>query len=159
MRVYLEGRRVSGDSRYRDATPLAGCLGQQVVCLTTIGESTSLRALQAELVETYGAQLSFHFFGDTYTRWYWLTTHDPRATKDQAIATLKEYAGLRDARVTAFGDGLNDIRMFAAADKSIAVANAEEELKRHAHLVIGSNEEDSVVRYLTTQWQRPRTAG
>jgi hypothetical protein len=53
--------------------------------------------------------------------------------------------------LTVFGDQMNDLTMFGAAAHAIAVANAREELKRHATEVIGSNEEDSVVRYILGQ--------
>jgi 5-amino-6-(5-phospho-D-ribitylamino)uracil phosphatase len=150
MRTYLDGRHASGDHRYRPATTLRDCLGQQVVCFTTIGEAEPLKELHARLSQTYQGQLSFHFFKDNYTPWHWLTAHDPRATKDQGIAALKEHAGIGDMHLTVFGDGLNDIGMFSAADTAVAVANADDELKRHADQIIGTNEEDSVVRYLTT---------
>lgn len=43
--------------------------------------------------------------------------------------------------------------MFQMADRSIAVSNATAELKAYATQVIGSNEEDSVVKYLLDHWK------
>ena len=50
--------------------------------------------------------------------------------------------------VVAFGDGKNDLEMFAFADEAYAMANAVEELKAIATGVIGSNDEDGVARWL-----------
>ena len=51
-------------------------------------------------------------------------------------------------KVVAFGDNLNDLPMFEAADVRIAVGNAREELKAAADAVIGTNAEDGAARWL-----------
>ncbi len=43
---------------------------------------------------------------------------------------------------------MNDIGMFRAATHAVAVENAKTELKALAHETIGSNQEESVVRWL-----------
>lgn len=86
--------------------------------------------------------------------WYWLTVHDHRATKDQAIRILLEEWGLDGSELVVFGDSSNDIKMFQVADHAIAVANATDELKRYATQVIGSNNEDSVIKFIRDDWQR-----
>lgn len=80
--------------------------------------------------------------------WYWLTAHDYRATKDQGIKTVLDRLGFSPNELTVFGDNANDIKMFKLAGKAIAVNNATQELKSYASEVIGSNEEDSVVKYI-----------
>ena len=55
-------------------------------------------------------------------------------------------------KVVSFGDNLNDIEMFKASDEAYAVSNACEELKEIATGVIGSNDEDSVARYILTHF-------
>ena len=47
-----------------------------------------------------------------------------------------------------FGDSVNDLPMFKAADEAYAVSNALDELKNVATAVIGSNEEDAVASSL-----------
>jgi hydroxymethylpyrimidine pyrophosphatase-like HAD family hydrolase len=44
--------------------------------------------------------------------------------------------------------------MFKTASRSVAVANAEAELKNHATCVVGTNEEDSVVKYIENEWEK-----
>ncbi len=67
-------------------------------------------------------------------------------SKSSAIARLKELLGCE--RVVAFGDGLNDLDMFRAADECYAVENAHPKLKECATAVIGSNTSDGVARWL-----------
>ena len=44
--------------------------------------------------------------------------------------------------------------MFKIANHAIAVANADAELKSYATLEIGSNREDSVVKYIYHNWSK-----
>ena len=67
-------------------------------------------------------------------------------TKAKAILKMKEQYGFR--KVVAFGDSVNDMPMFRAADEAYAVSNALEALKEIATGVIGSNDEDAVARFL-----------
>jgi len=80
--------------------------------------------------------------------WYWLTIYSNFATKDQAIDTLIKNYNLNNMEVIAFGDNTNDIKMLKYASKGIAVENACPEVKDIADLIIGSNEDDSVIKYI-----------
>lgn len=75
---------------------------------------------------------------------YYLEVCSDRASKYNAVMFLRKTCGFR--RVRAFGDNLNDLPLFRAADEGYAVANAREELKAAATAVIGSNTEDGVAR-------------
>ena len=70
------------------------------------------------------------------------------ANKGAALLALASRLGLDRSQVMAFGDGLNDIELFESADEAYAVENAVPELKKLATAVIGSNEEDSVAKWL-----------
>lgn len=65
-----------------------------------------------------------------------------KASKAEALARLKSMCGAD--RVVAFGDNLNDLPMLRAADVSVAVGNAVDEVKREADIIIGPNTADSV---------------
>lgn len=71
-----------------------------------------------------------------------------QAGKDRAMQTIAAHYGIRAADTLAFGDDLNDLAMFAAAGCSLAMGNAPDEVKRAADVVILSNDEDGVARYL-----------
>ena len=60
--------------------------------------------------------------------------------------------GLEACRLVVFGDEVNDIGMFKAADEALAVANAIPAAKEHATEIIDSNEEDGVARYISGRW-------
>ncbi len=60
--------------------------------------------------------------------------------------------GLEDRRLVVFGDQVNDLDMFKAADEALAVANAIPALKQQATEIIDTNEEDGVARYISTHW-------
>lgn len=154
MHWYLNDRLAHKDRRWRGATnDLASSLREQVVCLTLVAEEQALAELQGVILEEHGSAVVTYLFANQYSPgWHWLTVHDRRATKDQAINVLLENYGLGGSEVVVFGDQGNDLKMFQRADRAIAVGNATDELKRHADLIIGPNEEDSVVSFLRTDW-------
>lgn len=67
-------------------------------------------------------------------------------SKAAAALRLKESVGAD--RIVAFGDNLNDLPMFGAADVAVAVGNAMPEVKEAADIVIGRNTEDAVARFI-----------
>ena len=77
-----------------------------------------------------------------------------QATKAQAVLELKERLGCQ--KVVCFGDGINDLPMFAAAEEGYAVANACQALKDAASAVIDSAEQDGVAKKLLELWNKER---
>jgi hypothetical protein len=63
----------------------------------------------------------------------------PGATKGLGLAKLAKIYGVAPENVMAIGDSHNDIGMLEFAGTRVAVANAEEELKRVAQYVVGKN--------------------
>jgi len=154
MDWYLNDRIANRDRRFRCIEDLTHSFQEQVVCLTVIGAREDLSELDIAIQEQHEDMVETHLFENQYSPgWYWLTTHDRRATKVQAIRTLMENHGLSEDDLIVFGDHINDIKIFKTASQSIAVANAAAELKRHATHVIGSNQEDSVVKYIHAHWR------
>ena len=93
------------------------------------------------------------FFGQpgyvTYWEEYWVEICPQNCTKAKAILKMKERYGFQKAVV--FGDSVNDLPMFRAADEAYAVDNALEELKGIATGVIGRNDEDAVAHFLESR--------
>ena len=89
------------------------------------------------------------FQKDTYWDEYWVEVCPRNCTKAKAILKMKEQYGFR--KVVAFGDSVNDMPMFRAADEAYAVSNALEALKEIATGVIGGNNEDAVARVLESR--------
>ena len=98
------------------------------------------------LYERYRDTFQCVYSRDIYGGEQWLEIMPRQATKAGAMLELKQMLGCD--RVVCFGDGLNDLSLFAAADEGYAVANAVGELKQAATAVIGGNDEDGVARWL-----------
>ena len=91
--------------------------------------------------------LRAEFYQDIYSKdsWY-LEVCAMKASKQNAVAYLRKVYGFD--RVVCFGDNMNDLPMFEAADVRIAVSNAKAEVKARADVIIGSHEEDSVAKWI-----------
>lgn len=81
----------------------------------------------------------------------WLDIHHSMGSKGNAITTLREELGFD--QVVVFGDGDNDLSMFACADEAYAPANADDEVKAAASRVIGHHDEDGVARFLRQRFE------
>lgn len=86
------------------------------------------------------------FYADNYTDCNFLETMNSSISKGTAAKEIKKLTGAD--RIIAFGDNLNDIPLFKAADEAYAVSNAHDELKKIATGVIDSNNNDAVVRFI-----------
>ena len=149
MHWWLKDREASRDPRLRRLVDATLALREQVVCLTGIGPLALLTDIAARIRETFAGLIELHVFENWYSPgWHWLTVHDRRASKGQAVRELMRLRGLGDRRVVAFGDQTNDLALLAAADEAVAVRNAIPEVLAIATQVIGSNEEDSVIEYI-----------
>ena len=76
----------------------------------------------------------------------WMDIHHSNGSKGNGITTLREEMGYDN--IVVFGDGDNDLSMFAVADEAYATANADDEVKAEATEVIGHHDEDGVARFL-----------
>ena len=88
---------------------------------------------------------------DIYSGEQWLEIMPKNASKANAIAQLKRLLGCD--RLVVFGDGVNDVDMFALADEAYAVRNAMPELKEIATAVIEDNDHDGVAKWLSEHVQ------
>ena len=76
----------------------------------------------------------------------------PGVNKAAAIRRLARHTGAD--RVVVFGDNLNDLPMMREADLSVAVANGLPEVRSEAGLVIGSNNDDSVAKFISYDFKK-----
>lgn len=152
---FLDERLSVGDPRLRHSARLQDELRDPVVTFMLIEREAPLRDLQAAITELCGDAVETHLAEDLYCPgWPWLTVHDKRASKDQAIQTLTERYGLAEREIVVFGDHVNDVTMLRAAHRGIAMGNAIDAVKREAHTVIGSHHVDSVVDFIEGDWRR-----
>lgn len=90
------------------------------------------------------------FYHDIYGDEWYLEVFSAAASKESGVRYLREKYGFE--KISAFGDNLNDLPMFAAADEKIAVSNAAEELLKISDKVIGANTDDGVAKYLEEEF-------
>ena len=149
MQWYHDNRVVGKDKRLREVGDLPRIFSDRVVAFTVINRYEELKGLAGEIADEFSGRLETHFFDNPYSPgWWWLTIHDKKACKSIAVKELAEYAGFSPGDIVVFGDNLNDVKMFKAAARAIAVENATSQIRQYATEVIGSNEEDSVVKYI-----------
>jgi hydroxymethylpyrimidine pyrophosphatase-like HAD family hydrolase len=89
--------------------------------------------------------------------WSEVVVQSPLATKGAAILELRHRLDL-DGEITVCGDHVNDLPMFAVADRRIAPGNAQPAVRAAASVVTGTNDHDGVVTYLADQLAISRRA-
>lgn len=122
---------------------------EKVLSVSVINRFDVIQKVREELQLRYKNILHCHFYEELYHRgWYWAVFTNKLATKDQALKSMFEQYGYDVNETTAFGDSHSDKSMLQLVKHKIAVANADKRLIEVATEVIGSNEEDSVVKYM-----------
>lgn len=152
MQIYFDDHRASGDRRIRDIADLRDCLTEHVMCFTLIEPFERLEPIIEAIEQLFSKDIKLTHMVDHYRPGYhWLTLHAINATKANGIQSLVEHYHWHDWELVVFGDQVNDISMFQKAHRGIAVGNAVDALKQEADLVIGTNEENSVVRFIANE--------
>lgn len=86
---------------------------------------------------------------DAVTSGYgWIDIYSDNGGKGTAIQYLQNKYGIAVENTIAFGDSLNDEPMMEFAHYSVAMDNADDELKSVCNYVIGNNEDQSVISIL-----------
>jgi len=115
------------------------------------GYETQLRPLYETIKQTFGDRVEAKLSPEKYGGGWFLTILHPEGDKSHALAKVIDYLGKHPEDVTVFGDSVNDVGMFQLAGTSVAVANALDEVKAVADVVLPhSNDEDAVAHYLHT---------
>ncbi len=137
---FLDTRR--GDGRDRPCTLQSELFCGEIFHFSCIDTQEKLFPLYQKLKDKFYCV----YYVEKYGGKQWLEVQPREATKANAVLKLKEI--LDCDRVVCFGDGKNDLPMFEIADECYAVCNADEELKKAATGIIGSNEDDGVAKWL-----------
>lgn len=143
---FVDSRR--GDPRDTPVDNNDMLLRKGIFYFTCIDSSEKLEPLFAK----YRTSFTCVYSKDIYSGAQWLEIMPKEATKAHAARQLKQLLGCN--RIVAFGDAVNDLPLFDAADECYAVANAAPELKARATGVIGCNNEDGVARWLDENWHQ-----
>jgi hydroxymethylpyrimidine pyrophosphatase-like HAD family hydrolase len=101
------------------------------------------------LEKIFGSELEYKLSPEKYSDGWFLTILHPEGDKAHALQKVVDHMGRDTSDVTVFGDSVNDIGMFKLAGTSVAVANALDEVKEVADVILPhSNDEDGVAKYL-----------
>jgi Cof subfamily protein (haloacid dehalogenase superfamily) len=122
---------------------------EQNLKIVYFGYEEQLRPLYEAIKYTFGSTVEAKLSPEKYGGGWFLTLLHPEGDKAHALKKVMEYLERDLQEVTVFGDSINDIGMFSLAGTSVAVANALDEVKAVADVVLPhSNDEDGVAKYL-----------
>ncbi len=122
---------------------------EQNLKIVYFGYEAQLRPLYEAIKQTFGNTVEAKLSPEKYGGGWFLTILHPEGDKSHALAKVIDYLGKYPENVTVFGDSVNDLGMFSLAGTSVAVANALDEVKAVADVVLPhSNDEDAVAHYL-----------
>lgn len=138
---YVNSHR--GDKRLREADSFEELFAGEIFYFTVLNPSKT-ELMDSVFTEENGFAKNIQ--RDTYDNYIWYEIYDKTASKANAAKQVREMVNADE--LICFGDNLNDISMLQAADVGVAVENAVEELKRHADLVVESNENDGVAKFI-----------
>lgn len=114
-----------------------------------MGDEVLLRELTLHIEKIFGDNLKYILAPEAYIGCYFLTILHKDADKSHGIRSVSEYMGFDLEKLTVFGDNFNDVGMFELARYAVAVANAQDGVKKLANIVLPhTNDEDAVAKYL-----------
>ncbi len=139
LQNYKNDKRILGIERLRGL--------EHNLKIVYLGDEATLSAIEKEIKKEFDVESKLA--KDPYQECHFLTFLHPKGDKAHALEKLEEIMDIPQEAVTTFGDSHNDIGMFQRSGKAVAVANALEEVKKHADVVLEwSNDEEAVARYL-----------
>ncbi len=141
VKSYVHSRR--GDKRLRPVSGYKELFEGEIFYFTVIDPRDTV-LLDKTFTEENG--FSRNVQKDTYDDMIWYEIYDRSASKANAVRQLAELIGADE--LVCFGDNFNDISMIEAADIGVAVENAADALKNAADIIIGSNNNDGVARFI-----------
>ena len=106
-------------------------------------------ALLSLLKRDFASEIEIKSTLDPYYKCYFTTILHKEGDKAHALKKLEAIEEVSIEKTTVFGDSHNDLGLFSVAGVKIAVANAIDELKEKADIILPwSNDEDAVAKYL-----------
>jgi len=148
-RWYFDELKMTSGKEPPFYTEIDEILKNRIVTFTYIGKEREIDQILSSLPDDLKEKLFYHHYENLYNKGsYWLNIQDKSSTKENAIIQLRKEMNLEDSELVVFGDSKNDIGMMKIADIAVAVENAIPEVKKMADVIIGSNDEDSVCRFI-----------
>lgn len=118
----------------------------EAMLIFCMGKYDDLRTI-ADCIDAEGINCTYNCYRDIFNSEDGIIdVYTKGTTKAQAVKELATKIGAE--RIVVFGDNLNDIPMMQIADCSVAVSNAYDEVKAVCDEVTGSNDNDSVAKWI-----------
>jgi hypothetical protein len=118
------------DERHLPLEPIAAMPGNvHVINLSGMGPAADISTVVNSVAEEDGL-VAYTGTAIQSQGLSWMDIHHSQGSKGNGINTLREELGFND--IIVFGDGDNDLSMFAVADECYATANADDEVKGRA---------------------------
>ncbi|MEX1030667.1 MAG: HAD hydrolase family protein [Paenibacillaceae bacterium] len=141
------------DPRFREVEQLNCPDTHRTLIITYIGLLDELEKIHTYISGIFKNQVHSHLMKDQYIPdHYFLEFSHAMANKQEGLYLWSKLVGCEVTEVTVFGDNLNDIGLFRAAGKKIAVSNAHPQILEMADQVVESNNDDGVARYLSDRF-------
>ena len=145
IRDFVEERKARYYKAFRRVDSFADVPPENVIYFTLLDSYERVKPVHDALSGLTGITMTM--YNDIYdaSLWY-LEIFSEEASKRRAVEFLRKEYGFE--HITGFGDNLNDLPLFEACDRRVAVENAKPEVKAAADFVCGANESDGVVKWI-----------
>jgi Cof subfamily protein (haloacid dehalogenase superfamily) len=111
-------------------------------CLMT-GPGTKLEKVEADMKEAFGDRINVY-----RSEPFFLELMPKDIDKAYSLSHLLDYLGLSKEQMISCGDGYNDLSMIQYAGMGVAMANAQEIVKKAADYITLSNDEDGIAHVI-----------
>lgn len=146
---YINERIALKDRRMKKVFSVEPFLEEKILSFLVIDRKEPLEILKQEMCKQMSGDCVIQMQENpNQPGWYWLFAENKNATKGRAVEILANSMKIPLQDVVAFGDELNDLSMLEKVGRFVATANARTVIKQKAQLVLGSCQDDSVMKYL-----------
>lgn len=128
---------------HRKVEDLKKTVDRDAVKCMLLEEPSYLKKVEEELKKEYGNKYSI-----AISKPFFLEVTKLGVDKGTAVKKLADILGIKIEEVIAAGDSFNDLPMLKAAGTSIAVANAQPEIKEIVDFVVSSNDEGGMAELI-----------
>lgn len=144
MRSWLELTQAS----VRRVADLARGGHEHTVRIGIVASPEEIDEVRVVLDARFVGRLFYHSIFVPAQRVQVLEAFDPSVNKWEGVLHVARHHGIDPTRIIAIGDDVNDLHMIENAGLGVAMGNARPEVQQKARLVIGSNREEGLARFL-----------
>ena len=145
QQMFMDVRIKTGDKRFTKVASYPDLYKYNILHINILADKSRLELLYKDI--SLIPHINIHFYEDVYYKdYFFLDVLNASANKQNGLKFLKDL--LKPSKVVCFGDNVNDLPLFYESDVKIAVSNAHPLVLQEADIIIGSNNDDSVAKYI-----------